>query len=258
MKRVIKGGEKHEFAFFVPYLSSSIAHLKESSQFELTDEKIFHRIVNVLRLQPSDRCIFFDQTVHIYFLIGSFVGKKQIRGIIHAKRENQVFKPHITFLLPVLKRDDFNDVLYSLAEIGVNTIQLIQTQKSQRPWSQHELEHAQNVIISAAEQSKNFSYPVLKSPVTIETASENDWATKILFDTKGQPAFDVMQKMYAQSHTNVALLIGPEGDLTEEEKTLIEKKGFIFCALTPTVLRSAHAAALGAGFVRSIFTHRLL
>ena len=45
--------------------------------------------------------------------------------------------------------------------------------------------------------------------------------------------------------------VGPEGDLTLEEKAYLKQLGFVFCALTPTVLRAQQAVALGLGVLRS-------
>ena len=50
------------------------------------------------------------------------------------KKYNTILQPHITVLLPLLKRDDLDTVLYSLVEMGVNTIQLMITKKVQRKW----------------------------------------------------------------------------------------------------------------------------
>ena len=47
--------------------------------------------------------------------------------------------------------------------------------------------------------------------------------------------------------------VGPEGDLTQEEKDYLKQQGFVFCRLTPTVLRARQAVALGLGILRSYF-----
>lgn len=47
------------------------------------------------------------------------------------------------------------------------------------------------------------------------------------------------------------LMVGPEGDLIPEKKLLVHA-GFTFCSLTPTVLRSVQAIALGLGMFRSV------
>jgi 16S rRNA (uracil1498-N3)-methyltransferase len=144
--------------------------------------------------------------------------------------------------------------LYSLTEIGVTTIQLLFTQKTYNfSFDQKDKERAERIIIAAAEQSKNFAYPELKLPVflpkIVDTYCE---ATKISFDINGDSFFSVMQRLHIDRPNDIVLLIGPEGDLSNEEKEMIVSKNFTVCALTPTVLRSVQATALSAGLIRSL------
>ena len=48
------------------------------------------------------------------------------------------------------------------------------------------------------------------------------------------------------------MLVGPEGDLTHEEKQFVDDHGFIFCKLTPTIMRAHQAVAVGLGVLRSM------
>ncbi|HEB41963.1 MAG TPA: hypothetical protein ENI08_03015 [Candidatus Dependentiae bacterium] len=62
----------------------------------------------------------------------------------------------------------------------------------------------------------------------------------------------LIDKIKKCSFTPVMLMVGSEGDLTEQEKEQPRETTFLFCALTPTVLRSSQAIALGSGIIRSI------
>jgi 16S rRNA (uracil1498-N3)-methyltransferase len=255
MNRVMEDHkEKHEFALFVELLSSLVENKQYGDEFVIFDEKLIHRMTNVLRLQVDDWCLFFDREVHIQCAIVSIVGKKEIRTVIQLKRENTVHYPKITFLLPLLKRDDYEQALYSLVEMGVNTIQLVTTKKTPLAWSNtRDNERAQRVMISAAEQSKNFAYPDIKPPIDFTVAlEEKKAAVKIFFDPTGVDFFATMTMLYEKQPENIILFVGPEGDLNSEEKNKVRNSGFVFCALTPTILRSVQATALSAGFVRSL------
>jgi len=48
----------------------------------------------------------------------------------------------------------------------------------------------------------------------------------------------------------IMLVVGPEGDLTVDEKKLLSSAHYTACSLTPTVLRSEEAATLAAGIIR--------
>lgn len=253
--KALSNKERHEFALFVESLSALIQEKSSDSSFIVSDEKLLHRMVHVLRLSIDDTCIFFDRTIYVSVLIKAFVGKKQIHATITSKKKIQFLQPTITFLLPLLKRDDYESALYALAELGVNTIQLVFTQKTGYQWAgSRDKERAERILISAAEQSKNFAYPDLQEPISLEAALKkyDVVSTKIFFDPTGKNFFDVMKTLQNSNPEDVLLLIGPEGDLRLEEKKMVQIHDFIFCALTPTVVRAVQAAALGAGFVRSL------
>ncbi len=247
--------QKHIFAFYVEQLSLLVAAKTGGDVVMLEDKRVCHRIIQVLRLQPGDVCILFDSTIHVRFLIQELASKKNISGIMEEKKYNTILQPHITVLLPLLKRDDLDTALYSLVEMGVNTIQLMITKKVQRKWGKEkEYDRLQRVMIAAAEQSKNFALPLLHSPQSFEQflITIPSSIIKIYFDPTGEPLLSLIDKIKKCSSTSIMLMVGPEGDLTEQEKEQLRQTTFLFCALTPTVLRSSQAIALGAGIIRSI------
>lgn len=249
--------DTHEFAVYKESLSLLLQKQGPGSSVIFSDEKLFHRMVTVLRLRVGDGCIFFDKERYIVAKIESFVGKKQIQVIVESVHPTTILRPNITFLLPMLKRDDYESALYALTEVGVSTIQLVFTQKTGNCWSkERDNDRAQRILIAAAEQSKNFAYPRLKAPISLEVALQEQrdvgGGVKIFFDPQGSHFFDVMNRLHDDRPEHVVLLIGPEGDLTLEEKKMVRTNKFIFCALTPTIMRAVQAAALAAGFVRSL------
>jgi 16S rRNA (uracil1498-N3)-methyltransferase len=164
-------------------------------------------------------------------------------------------RPSISFLLPLLKRDDYEGALYSLAELGVSSIQPVITQKTHTSWSDRDADRAERILIAATEQSKNYAMPELKAPISLDKAVQavDKGSIKVFFDPLGEAFFSVLRMLHDNQPQHIVLLIGPEGDLSSEEKKMVKEKGFIFCALTPTIVRAVQAAALGAGLVRSLF-----
>jgi len=47
-------------------------------------------------------------------------------------------------------------------------------------------------------------------------------------------------------------MIGPEGDLTAQEKELLKERGVQFLRLTPTILRAQQAVVVAMGIFRSL------
>jgi len=254
---VSKQNNKHLFAFHIPSLSLLLpAHSDgEKNQLIISDPTIFHRLVNVLRMNSTDECIIFDGIMHALVKIEHVIGKKQLVFLVQSIEPTYHLMPSITFLLPVLKRDNFEEAVYALAELGVTIIQPVFTDKTSHQWTQKDSERAQKIIIAAAEQSKNFAYPQLKKPIFLKEALQQQVSSclKLFFDPQGKNFFDVVQSLYNTQPQQIVLLIGPEGDLNNEEKIIVHHNNFISCALTSTIIRSTQAAILGAGFVRSFF-----
>ncbi len=246
--------DKHEFALHVPFLSSLAKRSVPGDEIVIIDERLVHRMSGVLRLTPKKQCVFFDKQVHVYGEIQEFSRKKQVSCTVIRKETNTIFSPSLIFLLPILKREDFELALYSLTEIGVNTIQLIMTKKTHKAaFNQKDFERSQRIIIAAAEQSKNFAYPELKYPVMLsDSVNEHLPKTRLFFDQKGIALFPVIENLQRDRPRDIVLLIGPEGDLSSEEKEMVLSKEFITCSLTSTVLRSVQAAAISAGLIRSL------
>jgi len=241
----------HLFAFHYANLSHEIAQRAPGQEILIKDPDLTHRLTSVLRINPGEQMIFFDRSIHATLTMIAFVKHKSITVILLEKQKNVVWEPAITFLLPLLKKDSLETALYSLSELGITRIQLIITQKSQQKWTAKEHERAQKIIIAAAEQSKNFAFPELAQPLPLkQTLEQITDAQKIFFDPAGQPLAQHISD--TKRVASFVLAIGPEGDVIAEEKELFKSAGFNFTALTPTVLRSSQAAALGAGIIRSL------
>jgi 16S rRNA (uracil1498-N3)-methyltransferase len=249
-----KSGDTHEFAFFYPETSHIGTHAKVGALCTIDDRVLCHRVMHVLRLLQGATFILFDAHKHMTCTLQS-VNERSLQAIVSSYECNTCYAPHITFLLPLLKKEAFEESLYALTELGVNTIQIVMTKKSQRSWGdKKELERAERIIQAAAEQSKNFALPKVSIPVSFEQAvgALPADATKIFFDPEGCRIGNVVSSVQTSINTRLVLCVGPEGDLTAEEKSYLDEHSFIFCQLTPTILRAQQAVAVSVGVLRSL------
>ena len=247
--------ERHEFAVYYSQLSAQIKNVSDGQLFKVVDDTIIGRITHVLRLRAGEQVVFFDDQISIHCAIHA-ASKKELQCTLLARHAHQVLKPAITFILPLLKKDDFETALYSLVELGATTIQLVTTEKTQRSWgTEKEFDRCQRVMIAAAEQSKNFALPALLAPISLKNYLAQMAALavpKIYFDPQGVLAIELLTALASKKPAHCMLLVGPEGDLTAIEKDALRTQGFEFCQLTPTVLRSVQAVAVGLGMMRSL------
>ena len=239
--------QTHLFSLYAPSLIDT--SWVSGAQVVLRDQQLVHRMVNVLRFDIGQECVLFDQQQHALVTIQNISKKEMILHVIGFYQHKPI-EPHVTFLLPLLKKEALEQAVYSLCELGINQVQLVVTQKSRHQlMGDKEFQRLQNIVISAAEQSKQYAMLQLLQPKLLKYAVD-DFANQsmgIVFDPAGKSFFALREKI---SLTPLVLLVGPEAGLTDQELKMVEKEGFYFAALTSTTLRAVQAIALGAGLVR--------
>ena len=226
-----------------------------SGLYTVTDVDFAHRVRNVLRLEVGQCVQLFTRMHHAEAQVVEFKKKDTVLFSIASVQEN-VLPADVTFLLPVLKFGDLSDAVYALAEVGVKSIQLVYTQKSQHTLQAAQFEKLERVVIAAAEQSKSFSYAELFRPVDLEVACAQLPAgtCKLYADISGIAAKQWTLQVAGASR--VVVLVGPEGDLASQEKDFVKQQQFVFVRLTSSVLRAVQAVALLAGMVNCFIVER--
>jgi len=244
--------DRHEFSLYWPDIAR-IAPVAAGEPFYIDDNKLYHRIVRVLRLTPGAVIILFDSIVHMQAKLIALRDKQSIELMLLEKHENKVLKPSIQFILPILKRDAFEQAIYSLVELGATDIQLMNTQKVQRKWGEKkELDRLHTIMIAAAEQSKQYRIPTLHEPQSFIECMRQMGQDSFFFDPLGEEILPIITSLQGEQAKTIHLMIGPEGDLTIEEKELLKKRGTQFLRLTPTILRAQQAVAVSMGIFRSL------
>lgn len=246
---------EHIFAFHVTgnSLPVHLFKVRNHTPYVLHDKVLAHRLVHILRCVKDQPIQLFDQLHVVYGRFQEVQRKEVITFLIDAVHPIHSCTPPITILLPLLKREAFENALYTCVEMGANVIQPIMTKKS----SQRELvdsKRALGILIAAAEQSKQYRLPALLQmrPLDVGIATMPAAITKLYLDPEGTPLFETMNSLKQEQPKELVLTFGPEGDFTEHEKTLLKQAGFKPCSLTPTILRAPQALAIGLGALRSM------
>lgn len=128
-------------------------------------------------------------------------------------------------------------------ESGVYQIQPLFSERCEVKLQDERLEkrllHWQQVAISAAEQCGRGIVPTIKKPINIV-----DWVincNEMLKLTLHHHSAKPIAQYEQPNNSQIALLIGPEGGLTEQEVAYAKEHGFNAIALGPRVLRTETA-----------------
>lgn len=244
---------KHEFAVYAAQVSV------RDKKIELQDADILHRIRSVLRLAVDDELIVFDDRQQYHCRITG-ISKKTVSLSLLSIEQFVHLSPSIIVLLPLLKREAFERMLYACLELGANIVQPIITEKSQRSWRhEHDFDRARAIMIAAAEQSKQFLIPEMHAPISLQEAVLSyPEHFKLVADPAGQSLYKILTRVkdcaHAANKGGIVMTFGPEGDFTDIEKNLLKNASYESVRLTPTVLRAQQAGALLLGVIRSVIS----
>jgi len=214
--------------------------LAGQSQIELEGQVVRH-MIQVLRMQPGEQLHLFDG-LHCYLAQLIEGNKNRALLALLAPVESAAPSPLTTHLgQAISKGDKMEWIIQKATELGVTEITPLYTQlgdvrlKGER--EQKKLHQWQQIAISACEQSGRNDLPIIHPPQELRNwLAERQEAMKLLLHPHGQSG-----ELAVNEVTSVALLIGPEGGLTEAEADLAKQQGFTGLRLGPRILRTETA-----------------
>jgi 16S rRNA (uracil1498-N3)-methyltransferase len=204
-------------------------------------------LARVLRLAAGDALTIFNGRGGEYAASIETVRREQVSVHIGAHRAVERESPLATILLQGLARGEKMDqILQKATELGVTRVLPLLTARStvklDATTASRKQEHWQGVVIGACEQSGRNRVPEVAQPQALAAALAPVEASLRLVLAPDAEAASLQSLVAVANPDSVALLVGPEGGLGEEEIHAAELAGFVRCRLGPRVLRTETAA----------------
>jgi 16S rRNA (uracil1498-N3)-methyltransferase len=213
-----------------------------TSTYVLSEEESKH-CIKVLRLNEGDRIYLVDGRGGFYEThIIEAHPKRCMVQVLDVKLNFGKRNYHLHMAISPLKFSDrFEWFLEKATEIGIDEISPILTLRSEK--KDIKLERCNKIIEAAMKQSKKAFHPKINELTTYEKFLQNtpnDAQLYIAHCLEGQKKSlmdfaNIQPKKYL-------ILIGPEGDFTEEEITLAKSNNFTEITLGEARLRTETAA----------------
>ncbi|WP_284087890.1 16S rRNA (uracil(1498)-N(3))-methyltransferase [Acinetobacter pittii] len=229
--------------------------LTVGSTIQLT-ESVFHHWVRVLRAQLQEQATLFNGQGGEYLATLTEINKKNAFVTIENFKPANRDAPFKAVLGQVMSKGDRMDyAIQKATELGVSQIQLLTSERCEMRLKydrdQKKLDHWQAVAIAACEQCGLNLVPEVLAPISLHewlSSSELPQSKFVLAPEKEQK--DVL----AGIQPELALLIGPEGGLSENEITQANQAGFMNWCIGDRVLRTETAPVVAL----SILNYRFL
>jgi 16S rRNA (uracil1498-N3)-methyltransferase len=193
----------------------------------------------VLRLGPGDQVKLFDDRTGEWLAAIAEAGKKHVTLTVGERLRERERVPDLWLLFAPIKRGRIDWLVEKATELGVSRLVPVVTRRT--IVDRLNLDRLRAHAVEAAEQCGRTALPELAEPRKLD-AILRDWpeGRVLYFADEGGGA------PLAAAAGPAAILIGPEGGFTEEERVSIREMAFARpVSLGPRILR-ADTAALAA------------
>ncbi|MBJ8416883.1 16S rRNA (uracil(1498)-N(3))-methyltransferase [Acinetobacter courvalinii] len=227
--------------------------LNTGHTIELT-ESVFHHWVRVLRAKEQEQAIFFNGKGGEYVVTLTQINKKNAFVSVDQFDAADRTAPFKVILGQVMSKGDRMDyAIQKATELGVSTIQLLTSERCEMRLKydrdQKKLDHWQSVAIAACEQCGMNRVPEILAPISLSDWVESDLPASrfVLAPNKDQ------ENVLLNSSPDLALLIGPEGGLSEAEINIANQNNFKNWCIGDRVLRTETAPVVALSILNYHF-----
>ncbi len=220
--------------FYTPDISTNI---------ELPLEEAAH-CIKVLRLAEGDEITLTDGKGSFYkATITASTGKRCYVNIDEVMPQEKYWTGHLHIAMaPTKNMDRIEWFAEKATEIGFDELTFLNCRYSERKIVKSE--RIDKILVSALKQSLKASKPVLNEMIDFKSFINKDFDGQkfIAHCYEGEKP---LLKDIIKGGEDALLLIGPEGDFSEEEVKIAINKGFIPISLGKSRLRTETAALVG-------------
>jgi 16S rRNA (uracil1498-N3)-methyltransferase len=220
--------------FFVPIVRDGRA--------ELTGDDARH-LSQVLRAEPGQVFEVSDNTA-AYLAEISSVRKTEVTFRVLERLPEAAPERPIHLFISLFKFDRLEIVLEKATELGVSSIRFVRTDRTEKGLekaAEKRMDRWRRIAVEASQQSRRVRLPDLTIATRWTDVLQSNVAPCRLMldeDRTGAPLLDLLQGFPA----SIAMLIGPEGGWTDEERAGARQAGWTSASLGPLVLRAETAA----------------
>ncbi len=225
---------------------------ENTQEFVLNPEESRH-LLKVLRKKKGDQFHLTNGKGWLFVAALENDDPKKTKAVV-VSSEKQHKKMHSLHMAvaPTKSNDRFEWFLEKATEIGIDEITPIVCKHSERKTLK--MGRLQKVIQGAMKQSLRSYLPVLHPPISIEEFLDAEHpGLRFIAHCHEEEKMELKRRIAPDKR--ITIMVGPEGDFTEEEVDLAYEKGFLPVSLGESRLRTETAAVYACTAV-AVFNSR--
>lgn len=221
----------------------------------ITDPQEIHHIKNVLRLRKGSRLsVFNGQGEEIEGeILSASSNEIQIHRLSYTQ-ESPRHRPRLILACSIPKHGKFEWIIEKATELGADEIIPLKTQRTEFRMTENRAEKKSQryhtVTVNAAKQCRRLTIPMVH-PVTpfMDVIARIDAHTHAFIPCLIGQRKSLPDALSVGTAPHIIVLIGPEGDFTDEEVNAAVAHGAIPITLGPTTLKVETAAISTIAFI---------
>jgi len=229
-----------------------LAQIQTDTAANLPPEEARH-CLKVLRHQVGDHIHCIDGKGHMYEARITRAHRDEV--LLDLLRAHPGWGEHGGHLRlaasPLRLRDRFEWLLEKAVELGASEIVPVLCQRTDKYKGRFKTARAETILLTATKQCLRSVIPILREPISLK-----DWLDEGISGDAFLAVAQATESLTDRLHTvaecqEVTLLIGPEGDFTDDEQAWAREAGFAPVHLGKTRLRTETAGVYALAQVKA-------
>ena len=209
-----------------------------------------HYLANVLRLKPGDAVALFNGRDGEWLAYLTGIGKKSVSLRIERKTSEVKPPPDIDYVFAPLKHVRLDYLVQKATELGARRLRPVMTQRTIA--GRVNLDRMRANAVEAAEQCNLVFVPEVHEPVGLaELIAGWEQSRRLIYCDERATIANPVQAL-AGIAPPAAVLVGPEGGFTPDERDLLKGQGFVTAiSLGPRIMRADTVAIAALALVQA-------
>ncbi|MBB4568614.1 16S rRNA (uracil(1498)-N(3))-methyltransferase [Rhizobium leucaenae] len=227
-----------------------VSDIKANAGIE-ADRDQFNYLANVLRMEDDAELLIFNGRDGEWKASVSFPSRKRILLTPVEQTRPQPAPSDLHYLFAPLKVGRLDYLVQKAVEMGAGLLQPVMTQHVQGKITN--LDKLKANVIEAAEQCGILGVPEVMEPIKLADLLTS-WPKerRIIYCDEGDAGQNPLPLLAKIRENHLALLVGPEGGFSEEERALLHSLDFVTAIpLGPRILRADTAAVAAMAVIQA-------
>jgi 16S rRNA (uracil1498-N3)-methyltransferase len=211
-----------------------------------------HYLGNVMRMRAGDAILAFNGRDGEWLAEIVVLKRGDCELTARERTREQTGGPDFHYLFAPLKKARLDFMVQKATELGVAALRPVMTRRTVA--ERVKIERMQANVIEAAEQCGVLRVPDVAEPEKLETALAN-WpeSRALIFADEAAQIASPLEALAAIPKGPAALLIGPEGGFTDEERAMLLALPFVRAiSLGPRIMRADTAAVAALALMNAV------